>query len=188
MEEGTAMLNGKVQQTDASMKNKIKSVFDLMFNYALEYEIVDRNCSRSFNLSGEVVKEIKTVKRGHIAFSDEEMKLLWDNVDSKYGVDILLIQCYSGWRPQELGLLKLENIDLENLVFKGGMKTEAGIDRTVPIHSRIRPLVQRKYEEAKELGSKYLFTCAGWRKGKNMTLTYRRVSGVFSPNPGRAET
>lgn len=45
------------------MKNKIKSLFNLMLDYALEYEIVDRNYSRSFNLTEETIKEIQTVKR-----------------------------------------------------------------------------------------------------------------------------
>ncbi len=49
---------------------------------------------------------------------------------------MILIQCYSGWRPQELGLIELANVDLENGTFKGGIKTEAGEDRVVPIHSK----------------------------------------------------
>ena len=73
--------------------------------------------------------------------------------------DIILIQCYSGWRPQELGLLKLENIDLDNWTFMGGMKTEAGTNRIVPIHSKIRHLVMEKYKEAQELGSDFLINC-----------------------------
>ena len=40
------------------------------------------------------------------------MKILWDNVDKKTYVDVLLIQCYSGWRPQELGLIELKDVDL----------------------------------------------------------------------------
>ena len=76
-----------------------------MLDYALEYELVDRNYSRTFNLSEETIKEIVTVKNEHIPFTDEEMDLLWKHADDKMLVDVLLIQCYSGWRPQELGLL-----------------------------------------------------------------------------------
>lgn len=91
------------------------------------------------------------MKKEHIPFTDEEMQLLWKHVDDKRCVDVLLVQCYSGWRPQELGLIKLENVDLNNWIFRGGMKTEAGEDRAVPIHSRIRHLIERKYKEAQEL-------------------------------------
>lgn len=179
MEEGTAVVRGEEQRPSANMKNKIKSLFNLMLDYALEYELVDRNYSRTFNLTEETIKEIQTVKKEHIPFTDEEMKLLWSHVDDKQYVDVLLIQCYSGWRPQELGLLELENVDLENWTFKGGIKTNAGTDRVVPIHSKIRPLVKRKYEEAQAVGSKYLFICRDGRSGKPITLTYQRYQHGF---------
>lgn len=56
-------------------------------------------------------------------------------------IDVILLQCYSGWRPQELCLIKLKNVDLENWTFMSGMKTKDGFNRIVPIHSGIRPLV-----------------------------------------------
>lgn len=181
MEEGIAVVRGKEQHPSATMKNKIKSLFNLMLDYALEYELVDRNYARTFKLTDEVIKEIQTVKKGHIAFSDEEMEILWANLGKRKGLDILLIQCYSGWRPQELGLLEMENIDLENWTFGGGMKTDAGTDRVVPIHSKIRPLVFAKYKEAEELGSPHLIN---WvdpesRKKKNIKLTYARYQKAF---------
>ena len=179
MEEGTATVRGKEQHPSASMKNKIKSLFNLMLDYALEYELVDRNYSRTFNLTEETIKEIQTVKQEHIPFSEDEMRRLWAHVDDKRFVDVMLIQCYSGWRPQELGLLELENVDLENWTFQGGMKTDAGMDRVVPIHSKIRPLVERKYKEALSIGSKYLFNCTDGRSGKPTMMTYQRYQKGF---------
>lgn len=179
MEEGTAIVKGKEQHPSASMKNKIKSLFNLMLDYALEYELVDRNYSRTFNLTEETIKEIQTVKKEHIPFTEEEMERLWAHVDDKKYVDIMLIQCYSGWRPQELGLLELDRVDLENWTFQGGIKTPAGEDRVVPIHSKIRPLVERKYQEAQRLGSKYLFNCTDGRNGKNTMLSYQRYQKAF---------
>lgn len=181
MEEGVAVVRGKEQRPSASMKNKIKSLFNLMLDYALEYEIVDRNYSRSFNLTEETIKEIQTVKKEHIPFTDEEIALLWEHVDDKRYVDAILIQCYSGWRPQELGLIRLEDVDLENWTFKGGMKTDAGTDRVVPIHSRIQSLVLRKYKEAEALGSEYLFNCTDPDSNrKNIKFTYNRYQKGFT--------
>ena len=181
MEEGVAVIRGKEQHPTATMKNQIKSLFNMLLDYALEYELVDRNYSRTFNLTEETVKEIQSVKKEHIAFSDEEMDLLWANASSKQGVDILLIQCYSGWRPQELGLLELKDVDLENWTFQGGMKTDAGENRVVPIHSRIQDLVLRKYQEAEALGSPYLLNWADPknRNQKNLKLTYARYQKAF---------
>jgi Integrase len=181
MEEGVAIVKGKEQTPSATMKNKIKTLFNLMLDYALEYEIVDRNYSRTFKLTDEVVKECHKVKKEHIAFTDEEIELLWQHVDDKQGVDYLLVQCYSGWRPQELGLIELEHVDLENWTFQGGMKTDAGTERIVPIHSKIQPLIAAKYKQAAELGSKYLlnWTDPNRRDKKNMKLTYSRYEKAF---------
>ena len=161
------------------MKNKIKSLFNLMLDYALEYEIVDRNYSRTFKLTDETIKEIQKVKKEHIPFTDEEISNLWEHVDDKNFVDVILIQCYSGWRPQELGLIELANVDLENGTFKGGIKTEAGEDRVVPIHSKIRYLVERHYNKAKEIGSPYLFNCKDKRSGKTVMMSYQRYKAGF---------
>jgi integrase len=181
MEDGTVIVKGKEQRASAAVKNKIKSIFNLMLDYALEYEIVDRNYARSFTISNEVVKEMASARQGHIPFTDEEIALLWENVADKRCVDVILIQCYSGWRPQELGLIELENVDLENWTFKGGMKTDAGADRIVPIHSRVRPLVLQKYEEAKKLGSKYLLTFTdSIRNRSDIALTYHRYQKRFN--------
>jgi len=181
MEEGVAIIRGKEQHPSATVKNQIKSLFNMMLDYALEYELVDRNYSRTFNLTEETVKEIQSVKKEHIAFTDEEMDLLWANISSKQGIDIMLIQCYSGWRPQELGLLELKDVDLENWTFRGGMKTDAGENRVVPIHSCIQDLVLRKYQEAEALGSPYLlnWTDPNNRNKKNLKLTYARYQKAF---------
>lgn len=180
MEEGTSTYRGQTRTPSASMKNQIKSLFNLMLDYALEYELVDRNYSRTFNLSEETIKEIVTVKQEHIPFTDEEMDLLWQHVDDKMMVDVLLIQCYSGWRPQELGLLELKDVDLEKWTFSGGIKTDAGTGRVVPIHSRIRHLVERKYKEAQELGSLYLFNYTSpSARLKSTALTYARYQKGF---------
>lgn len=180
MEEGTSTVHDKVQHPSAPMKKKIKSLFNLMLDYAVEYELVDRNYARTFNLTEETIKDIQTVKKEHIPFSEEEMGRLWSHVNDKQFVDIILIQCYSGWRPQELGLLELKNVDLKNWTFQGGIKTDAGIDRVVPIHSKIQPLVERRYKEAEKLGSRYLFNCAGNRSGKPVMMTYQRYQKGFA--------
>lgn len=178
MEDGTAIIKGVEQHPNATMKNYIKTLFNQMLDYAVEYELVDRNYSRTFKLTEETIKEIQTVKKEHIPFSDQEIATLWSMLGEMQGIDILLIQCYSGWRPQELGLLELKNIDLEKWTFRGGMKTDAGTDRTIPIHSRIRPLIEARYKEAVELGSNYLLNWTEGR-GKNLKLTYPRYQKAF---------
>ena len=161
MEEGTHIVRGKEKHASPGVKHRIKSLFNLMLDYALEYEIVDRNYGRSFNTPDKVLKEEENNKKEHIPFTDEEMEILWSHVDDMLYVDVVLIQCYSGWRPQELGLIRLEDVNLNEWTYIGGMKSEAGIDRIVPIHPKIRHLIERKYKEAIALNSDYLINKVG---------------------------
>ncbi len=181
MEEGIAIVKGKEQNASAGTKARIKSMFNLMLDYALEYEIVERNYARTFHISDEILKEKEETKRGHIPFSDQEIQILWDHIDTIKYVDVILIQCYCGWRPQELGLIKLENVDFENWTILGGMKTEAGTNRIVPIHSKIRPLIEEKYKEAQELKSEYLINCtdANTHRSSNK-FTYDKYQKRFN--------
>ena len=181
MEEGTAIVKGVEKHPTAGIKSRIKSVFNLMLDYALEYEIVDKNYARTFDVSSDIIKERESAKRGHIPFTEEEIQKLWDNVDKIAYIDILLIQCYSGWRPQELGLIELKNVDLENHTFLGGMKTEAGTNRIVPIHSKIFNLVEKRYDEAVKIGSEYLINCTDGDTHKNsIKFSYDKYQTRFS--------
>lgn len=181
IDNGTAFIKGEERLPTANMKSRIKSLFNLMLDYAVEYEIVDKNYARTFNLSDDIVKEKEEVKRGHIPFSEKEMDLLWQNINKYPYIDVILIQCYSGWRPQELGLIEIENVDLENFFFKGGIKTDAGRNRIVPIHPKIRDLVKNRYQEAVALGSKYLINCTDTQTHRsNYLLTYEKYQQRFA--------
>lgn len=181
---------GNIKNASANTKAKIKSMFNLMFDYALEFEIVDRNPARAFEISKTLTKQIESDKKNHISFSDNEMQILWDHKYDGY-VDLVLIQCYSGWRPQELGLIELTKVDLGNDTMIGGIKTEAGENRIVPIHPKIKELVQRRYDEAISIGSKYLFNAVeGDDRPARCKLTYdkyryrfNQIIGKYNLNP-----
>ncbi len=169
---------GEKVMATAGVKGRIKSMFNLMLDFALEYEIVDKNYARTFDLSEDVVREKKAATRCHIKFSDEEMKKLWDNVDTMKYVDWILIQCYMGWRPQEIARLEIQNVHLDEKYIVGGMKTDAGRNRAVPIHSRILPLVRKNYEYALSLGSDRLLNDPDASKG-GMTISYDKYAYRF---------
>ena len=143
------------KESTNSHKRAIKTLFNMLCDYAIEYEIMDRNYARNFKLDPEIIK-IDT-KNPHIAYTDEEIKKLWDALYEIEGVDFILIQCYSGWRPNELLDMTLDDVNLEESYFVGGLKTESGRNRKVPIHSKIQPIVATKYKEAVDLGFNHLF-------------------------------
>lgn len=75
-----------------------------------------------------------------VPFTDEELETLWAHAEDP-AIELLLILCFSGWRISELLTL---SVDLENRSFCGGVKTAAGKNRIVPIHSAILPLVTHR--------------------------------------------
>lgn len=170
---------GEKVYASASTKSRIKSLFNNMLDYALEYELVDRNYARTFDISDDVIKEMKDAKRNHIPFSDDELATLWDNVGKVKFVDWVLIQCYMGWRPQELATLRLDEVNLEKWYMCAGMKTDAGKQRIVPIHSRIRNLVKQNYDFATSIGSEYLFNDKGQTHAGSWAVTYDKYANRF---------
>lgn len=162
----------------ASTKARIKSLFNLMFDYALEYEIVTMNYARTFDVSDDIIKEKEESKKNHIPFSEDELETLWDNVGKVKYVDWILIQCYMGWRPQELATLQLSEVNLTDWYMQAGMKTESGKQRIVPIHTKIRDLVKQNYDIAVSLGSPYLFNDKGQLNG-SYKLTYDKYAHRF---------
>jgi integrase len=146
-------------------KMRMKSLFNMMFKYSMKHEIVDKNYAELCF----VVKKERPSKEA-IPFSENEISLLWNNLAFPF-VDMVLIGIYSGWRPQELAILKTADIDLENNTMFGGIKTDAGKNRYVPIHPKILNLVKSNYNQDNE----YLFNDENGQQGQYMTYDkYRK--------------
>ena len=151
-------------------KGKLKSLANLVLDYAVQYELVERNVARQMKISVGKCEEIYT-HDAHIDFTKEEIRTLWHNCKDQI-VEMMLIQCYMGWRPQELCLLKTENVNINDWTIQGGMKTVAGKNRIVPVHSSIRKLVLKYYEEAANKKREYLFYCVNMRSNALEHMSY----------------
>lgn len=111
-------------------------LFNQMYKYAIYAEIVSENKSKYVKINKEDDTEHGT------AFSEQELKILWQN-SADIDVQLILIMCYSGWRIGEIENLE---VNLEERYFKGGSKTRAGKDRIVPIHPHIYNFVRTRIE------------------------------------------
>lgn len=170
--DGVAVVAGVEKKATPNIQNRIKSLLNNIMDYAMEYELIEQNYSRNLKKSRVIDVAATQVQKKHIIFTDEEMQTLWNHVyDTPYD-DYIIIQCYSGWRPQELGLLKITDVDLEKWTITGGMKTESGTNRIVPIHTKIRDLVKRQYDKAVASESEYLFYCFDSRSKNDLFLNY----------------
>lgn len=119
----------------------ILSLFHQMYQYAIAYEIVDKDCSTALRINAP-----EDEKHG-IPFSDEELKILWQHADNPTA-EMILIMCYSGFRIKAYKTLK---VNLEEKYFQGGVKTAASKNRIVPIHSGIYGLVCRRMNRDKKI-------------------------------------
>lgn len=169
--------NGVETKASSVVKTKLKGVFIQVFDYAIEYELTDRNYAKDVKLPKNITEEEN--KQIHHAFTDEEMLLLWNNQDINV-VKMLLIQCYMGWRPGELCKLEIGKIDMKNWNIIGGSKTTAGKNRIVPVHTKIRSLVQEEYNLALSLGSNYLFNYKSSASKKYTNFSYYDYVNAFN--------
>lgn len=119
-------------------KGYIKIIFSKLEDLAIQLEIIDHKCSSFVKVKTQETKE-------RYIFTLEEREKLWQNIDLPY-VDCILILIYSGWRISEFLNLKKSDIDLEERIMRGGMKTEAGKNRIVPIHPLIFDLIKQLME------------------------------------------
>lgn len=167
-------IEGCIKDADvgSSTKQRMKSLCNMLYKYALKYEIATVNYA---DLCDSVKKGRPKIIR--VPFTEEEEKTLWENISFPF-VDMVLIGIYSGWRPQELAILKIADVDLNERVFSGGLKTDAGRNRTVPIHDKIYDLVKKNYEKAVSMGSDFLFNDENGQQGTS--LTYDKYRGRFN--------
>ena len=112
----------------------IVTLYHQMYRYALANDICEKDYSQFVSIEKEDDDE------NGVPFSAKDLKTLWKNKDDEV-VEFLLIMCYSGFR---ISAYETIEVNLKDNYFRGGVKTVAGKDRVVPIHSAILPLVKRR--------------------------------------------
>lgn len=129
---------------------KLKGLINGTFELARKHKYIPENFidDVEFNYS---VKDDSI----HSVFTDDEIKKLWELSDDQE-VKALLIMIYTGLRASEFMRILNENIHLDERYFIGGMKTDAGRDRIIPIHESIVPFVSYFISD-----NEYFFTNCG---------------------------
>lgn len=181
LSDGTYVVNNKERKPTPCIQVKMKTLFNLLFDYAVENEIIEHNYARDLHLPKNIAKEGNKTKKPHIAFSEDEIQTLWYNMNNDSIIKMILIQTYMGWRPTELIGLKVEDVDIENGYIIGGIKSEAGKNRIVPIHTKIYELVKEQYDTATNNNWTYLFEYAksgNWVNFQYHTYKYRFIKIV----------
>lgn len=121
---------------------KIKALMTQLCDHAMENNIIDRNYAT-------LVKLPKMEAGKRRAFTDLEFAKLEKGWENAPGGDACLVLCYTGFRVSEFCELTKFSYDPVAKTLTGGMKTEAGKDRVVPVHSKIQPIIERWYKSSK---------------------------------------
>lgn len=136
-------INSLSYLSTGTLKN-LKSFIRMLFKDAMEMDIISKDYSEFIKLPRHKPKIERKV------FTNEEIALLWENVNELEYADVILILIYTGMRINELLKLPKENVNLEENIIIGGSKTEAGKNRVIPIHPKIIPLIIKRMENKTE--------------------------------------
>ena len=156
MDEIIQTVNGGHQ-----VQSKIKTLYNQLFKYALEHDIVQKDYSAFVKLRD------KAPETSREAIPKDDIKRIWAEVDKgNETAEITMIYIYTGLRATELLEITKDNVNIEKRMMIGGKKTDAGKDRRIPIHRAILPLIEKRMSEDGER----LITREA--KGKRKPYTY----------------
>lgn len=117
-----------------STLEKVKIVSGMMYDYAMQNDIVNKNYAEFINLpkAEKIEKEI---------FSDLDIQKLEKVADDEWVMTILIL-IYTGLRINEFLSLTRFSINMADLTITGGLKTDAGKNRIIPINTKIIKYIQ----------------------------------------------
>ncbi len=114
-----------------------KAALSLVYRYGIPRDAVpkDRNLAPFL-----IIREPGSAKKE--GFSSAELELVRLAAQKgDYVAQLVLCQCYLGFRPTAFLALTVADYDEKERVFVGGSKTEAGIDRAVTVSPKIQRYV-----------------------------------------------
>lgn len=120
-----------------SSMQKIKALLTQLYDYAMANKICDMNYA-------SLVKIPRSAQSGtKRAFTDAEFQTLQKNWSTVSKADAVYALCYLGFRVTEFCLLTPSDYDPNTKTLRGGIKTEAGHNRIVPVHPNIVPIIEK---------------------------------------------
>ena len=131
-----ATKGAKPRPMSRSSLSKVKVLATMLWDYAMQNDIVEKNYAKFIILP----KEIKIEKD---AFNDVEVAALEQAAANNVPwADAVVLMIYTGFRISEFLELTPFSYDRGKQTLTGGMKTDAGRNRVVPVHDKIKPILE----------------------------------------------
>ncbi len=125
----------------ATVINSLANLFKKMDVYALENDIILKGYAELIKISKDMYIPTKNLS---LPYTYKEIEKIWE-CSGNLIADITLCTIYTGARIEELLFAKIKDFYLADEYFIGGLKTEAGKGRIIPIHKDIFSIFLRYY-------------------------------------------
>ena len=132
----------------------MKNLYVKLDDFAFQENIIEKKYAEHVTLTDTSTTDTNVNHKKRTPFSYEQIEYLWnispENYKEEFVRDILLIALYTGCRAEELLFIYTNKIFLDKNYFIGGLKTQAGINREIPIHPKIKPIILKYYNPKNE--------------------------------------
>lgn len=159
-------------------QKQMVNLYNKLDEYALQEDIIDKGYAQHVTVSS-----VKNSTKKKTTFTYEQIKYLWniktEDYKEEFVRDLLLIALYTGARADELLFIYTKNIFLDQNYFIAGLKTDAGINREIPIHPKIKPLFEKYYNNNNE----FLFMMPNGRKTNYDYYLYHYKENFIEKHP-----
>lgn len=153
-----------------SSLHDVKVLAGLLEKYAMEFDIIEKNYAEFIVLPKNDTPEKE-------AFTEEQVETLEKAAQDDFmAARLIVILIYTGWRISELLALTPGDYDRANKTLKGGMKTENGKNRIVPIAPDIQQYVD---ELADQNGCRLICREQPHWKGNNRWVELVPMSSAY---------
>lgn len=130
------IVDENLKDLSGGYQKKVISIYSQIYEYAKASNIkVGANVSKLV-----VTKKKETTSDLHKTFTDKAIETLWNSRNKV--VDLILIDIYTGMRPGEM--LVISEVHDDYII--SGSKTEAGRDRIIPLHNKIKDIFHNAWE------------------------------------------
>ena len=151
LQELQAVMDDAAKQSRSAITQMLV-VMHGVFEYAARYDYIDTD------YSARIDAHWKRETRPHGRFTDEEINTLWKSENASPA----LVMIYTGMRITEFLTARVDRIDFDRRYLIGGIKTDAGKDRVIPLSKKIMPIISDSKNQ------EYLFELDGKPVNKNV--------------------
>ncbi len=128
------------------VQTKLIVFWGQLFKYAIEHDLIQKNYAEFVKTRDSMPETSRT------AVPLEDREKIWKEIEAgNHDAELVMIYLFTGMRASELLEVRKENVDLDARVMVGGLKTEAGKNRRIPIHKCILPFVERLMQTEGEM-------------------------------------